>query len=365
MCGIAGRFNFDGRPVVHHDIGVMCDALIHRGPDDEGQFVAGPIGLGIRRLSIIDLASGHQPMQNADGALTIVFNGEIYNYRELRATLEAKNYRFRTSSDTESILCAYEEYGVECLEHLNGMFAFALWDSRIRRLFIARDRLGIKPLYLYQDDEHLRFASEAKALLADQALPRSLDQDAFAYFFRYGYVAAPATLFKGIRKLPAAHYLLADQDGVRERRYWSLQHGEGECTEAQYADAVYERLATAVDRQLVADVPVGAFLSGGLDSSSIVSLISKTSRDRISTFTIGFTGGDEFHSELADARAMSALHQTDHHEIVVQPDAAQADSDAGVSPRRAARRFVVRRDLPRLEARRVVGQGDSLRRRRR
>jgi len=322
MCGIAGRFNFDGRPVAPSTIGGMCEALVHRGPDDAGQFVDGAIGLGLRRLSIIDLTGGHQPMQNGDGSLTIVFNGEIYNYRELRAALEKQGHRFHTSSDTESILCAYEEYGVECLQHLNGMFAFALWDSRLRRLFIARDRLGIKPLYIYEDAHHLRFASEAKAILADDEVPRALDRDAFAYFFRYGYVASPATLFKGIRKLPAAHFLLADANGMREQRYWSLQPHEDELSEAHYAEAVYEQLRTSVDRQLIADVPVGAFLSGGLDSSSIVSMIARSASDRISTFTIGFTGSDEFHSELADARSVSELHHTDHHEIVVQPDAA-------------------------------------------
>jgi asparagine synthase (glutamine-hydrolysing) len=323
MCGIAGRFNLDGRPVQPAAISLMCEMLVHRGPDDAGQYVSGSVGLGIRRLSIIDLVGGHQPMQNEDGSRTIVFNGEIYNYRELRARLEARGHHFHTASDTESILCAYDEYGVDCLEHLNGMFAFAIWDSALQRLFVARDRLGIKPLYLYHDREQIRFASEAKALLADRELPRSLDLDAFAYFFRYGYVAAASTLFKGIRKLPAAHYLLADANGVREHRYWKLAAHESDGSQAHFERQIYEGLETAVRRQLVADVPVGAFLSGGLDSSSIVSFACGAPGRRISTFTIGFRGSDEFHSELADARAISARHGTDHHEIVVQPDAAK------------------------------------------
>jgi asparagine synthase (glutamine-hydrolysing) len=322
MCGIAGRLHFDHAPVHAPDLAAMCDAIVHRGPDDEGRFVSGAVGLGMRRLSIIDLAGGHQPMQSADGAVTIVFNGEIYNYREVRQQLESRGHRFRTSSDTESILHAYAEHGLDCLRLLNGMFAFAIWDAREARLFMARDRLGIKPLYLYQDARRLVWASEIKALLVDPSIPREVDREALAYFLRYGYVAPPATLLRHVRKLPAAHYLVAAGGNVTVHPYWSIGYAEAGGSEDEHAEAVYGALKQAVRRQLVADVPLGAFLSGGLDSSSIVHLMSEVTGTRVSTYSIGFTGPDVFHSELDDARSLAAHRQTDHHEIVVRPDVA-------------------------------------------
>ncbi len=322
MCGIAGRLNLDGQPVSVDDVRRMCDAIVHRGPDDQGQFVDGPIGLGMRRLSIIDLAGGHQPMQTGDGSLTIVFNGEIYNYREIRRDLENRGARFRTASDTESILLAYEEYGPDCVTRLNGMFAFALWDERRRRLLVARDRIGIKPLYVYQSDRSLRFASELKSLLTDPTVRREVDPEALAYFLRYGYVAPPATLLRHVRKLAPGTYLLADGNGITTHRYWQLAYRPVERSDDAHAEALYDTLKASVRRQLVADVPLGAFLSGGLDSSSIVHLMSEVTGTQVSTYSIGFEGTDAFHSELADARAFATRYRTDHHEIVVRPDVA-------------------------------------------
>jgi len=301
----------------------MCDIIIHRGPDDEGQYVAGQIGLGMRRLSIIDLTGGHQPIYNEDGTVVIVYNGEIYNHRELRRALQAKGHRFQTVSDTECILHAYEEYGTDCLRYLNGMFAIAIWDGRTHQLFLARDRIGIKPLYFYQDTSHLRFASEIKALLADSTVPRELDEGAFAYFFRYGYVAPPGTLFRGIRKLRPGHYLIANKEGVTICPYWSVEYCEdGTRSEEAYAEAVYETLKRSVEQQLISDVPLGAFLSGGVDSASIVHLMHEVTGTSVSTYSIGFQGEDTFHNELSDARRVANLYRTQHHEIIVEPDAA-------------------------------------------
>jgi asparagine synthase (glutamine-hydrolysing) len=324
MCGIAGEFRFDreGR-VDRQRLQRMCDAIVHRGPDDEGTFVAGPVGIGMRRLSIIDPAGGHQPMHLHDGRLSIVFNGEIYNHLDVRRDLHARGHQFRTTSDTETILHAYDAYGVDCLRHLNGMFAIAIWDAVRQRLFVARDRLGIKPLYVHQSTAGVAFASEIKALLVDDAVPRELDHDAFKYFLRYGYVASPATLLRAVRQLPPAHYLFADASGVSRHRYWSLDGiRPSEQSEAEQADLVYETLKQAVRRQLISDVPLGAFLSGGLDSTSIVHLMSDVTGASVSTYSIGFAGGDTFHNELDDARFVSEWCHTSHHEIIVQPDAA-------------------------------------------
>jgi asparagine synthase (glutamine-hydrolysing) len=322
VCGIAGKFFHDrARTIATAEIQRMCDTIVHRGPDDEGVFACGPVGLGMRRLSIIDLAGGHQPMRTDDGRLTIVFNGEIYNYKEVRRTLAEKGYRFRTSSDTECILHGYAEYGAGCLQHLNGMFAIAIWDADRRQLFLARDRVGVKPLYVYRTPDALTFASEIKAILSDPAVPRRLDRDAFAYFLRYGYVSAPATLLQGIEQLPAAHYLIAGEDGVTVKRYWSLQSTEAhDRSDSEQKELVYTLVKRAVESQLVSDVPLGAFLSGGLDSSSMVHMMSEVTGTAVSTYSIGFAGVDTFHNELDDARFVANHYRTNHHEIIVRPE---------------------------------------------
>jgi len=323
MCGIVGRFyrNVSGvRDVIQ--LRRMRDTLEHRGPDDSGEFVADSIALGIRRLSVIDVAHGHQPITTDDGRFTIVFNGEIYNYRELRHCLETTGHRFRTDSDTECLLHAYAAWGDGCLSRLNGMFAVAIWDSCERQLFLARDRLGIKPLYVYDDGVSVRFASELKALLADPDVPRELDREALSYYFRYGYVAAPATLLRHVRKLPAAHYMICGINGSTARPFWKVDYAVEPMTETQASDAVYEVLKESVRRQLVSDVPLGAFLSGGLDSSSIVQLMSEVTGMPVSTYSIGFEGPDGFYNELPDAARMAARCGTNHHEIMVRSDAA-------------------------------------------
>lgn len=300
----------------------MCDVITHRGPDDHGQFVAGPVGLGMRRLSIIDLAGGHQPIANPAGTLTIVFNGEIFNYRDVRHQLEQRGYQFRTDSDTESILHAYDEFGIECLSLLNGMFAFAIWDAPRRRLFIARDRLGVKPLYFRIGNDSVQFASEIKSLLLHPEAGRSIDPEALAYFFRYGYVAAPKTLHADVQKLPAAHYLLVEDGQVSIRRFWSVSYPTAFETRADHPERIRAAVDAAVRRQMIADVPLGAFLSGGVDSSSIVHFMSAHTSEPVNTYSIGFTGDDAFHSELDDARFMAQALRTNHHEIVVKPDVA-------------------------------------------
>ena len=301
----------------------MCETIVHRGPDDEGVWACGPVGLGMRRLSIIDLAHGHQPMRTADGRFTLVFNGEIYNYREVRRTLAGRGYVFTTSSDTECILHGYAADGPACLQYLNGMFAIAIWDAQARELFLARDRVGIKPLYLCETGESLAFASEIKALLADARTPRALDYDAFKYFLRYGYVNAPATLIAGIRQLPPAHYLRASERGVSMHKYWSLRDVvPDDASDAERRERVYALTKQAVERQLVSDVPLGAFLSGGLDSSSMVHLMSEVTGTSSRTYSIGFAGVDAFHNELEDARFVSDRYGTFHHEIIVRPDVA-------------------------------------------
>ena len=321
MCGIVGRFERDGeRQVDRAQIRRMCDRIVHRGPDDEGQFVEGSVGLGVRRLSIIDVEGGHQPITTEDGRFTIVFNGEIYNYREVRAELETRGHRFRTASDTEAVLECYAEYGVGCFSRLNGMFAIAIWDAVEQRLVLARDRLGVKPLYVYDDGQSITFASEIKALLGETAVARELDPDALGYYLRYGYVAAPATLVRGIRKLQPAHYMVVARDQVTTREYWRLDYTPEELPEAEFADRVYQSLRRCVQRELVSDVPLGAFLSGGLDSSSIVTLMTEITGTAVNTYSVGFAGPDRFHNELPDAARMAAHCHSRHHEILVTPD---------------------------------------------
>ncbi|MGQ0734897.1 MAG: asparagine synthase (glutamine-hydrolyzing) [Acidobacteriota bacterium] len=324
MCGIAGRFLYDRNGLIDAaDLKRMCDAIAHRGPDDEGVFACGPVGFGMRRLSIIDLTSGQQPMQTDDGRFTIVFNGEIYNYREVRATLERKGTRFRTESDTECILHAYAAAGPACLGVLNGMFAIAIWDARNKHLFLARDRVGVKPLYLLETARGLVFASEIKAILTDPEVPRRLDEDAFQYFLRYGYVSSPATLLRSVRQVPPAHYLIADENGATVRRYWSLDgvHASDRDVPEQ-KEMVYALVKRAVERQMVSDVPLGAFLSGGLDSSTMVHTMSEVTGSPVSTYSIGFQGSDAFNDEVSDAKHVAERYGTVHHEIIVEPDTA-------------------------------------------
>jgi asparagine synthase (glutamine-hydrolysing) len=325
MCGIAGFADVtDTRtvnPADHDLVTAMCTVMRHRGPDDTGVYVGPGVGIGMRRLSIIDLSTGHQPIANEDQSIHVVFNGEIYNYRELREELEAAGHRFRTSSDTETIVHGYEQWGEGVFSRLRGMFAIALWDERQHALLLARDRAGIKPLYYAQAGDRLFFGSEAKCLLACPTVDRTLDPVALDHFLAYLYTPRDRAIFNGMRKLPPGHALRLSHGTVTVTRYWELPATSGSFTGSEQ-DALEEldhRLAAAVRSHMVSDVPLGAFLSGGIDSSLVVALMSRASNRPVSTFSIGFDEGP--FNELPHARRVARHLGTDHHEHVVRPDA--------------------------------------------
>ncbi|HNO14119.1 MAG TPA: asparagine synthase (glutamine-hydrolyzing) [Accumulibacter sp.] len=323
MCGIHGIYRFDGLSVEPRILSAMGDRTRHRGPDDEGSHVDGPCGIAMRRLSIIDLAGGHQPLSNADGTLWLVCNGEIYNFRELRSELQAKHYHFKTGSDCEVMLHLYDAEGDDFIHRLNGMFDFALWDARRRRLLIGRDRLGVKPLYVLQDGQQLAFASEAKALLALPGVRAELDRQVVADYLHLGYVAAPDCIFRGIRKLPPATLLAVEGGQVHEWRYWRLpDRVRQDISESEWSESVRTQLEESVRMQMVSDVPIGAFLSGGVDSSAVVGLMARHSPQPIRTYAIGFAGGEAeaLYNELPYARRVAELFSTQHREILVRPD---------------------------------------------
>lgn len=322
MCGIAGRVNFvSGAPVSRAVLERMCALLAHRGPDGWDVHTDGSVGLGHRRLAIIDLsAAGVQPMRSPDGEVWITFNGEIYNFVALRAELEARGYIFRSHTDTEVILAAYEEYGVECLARLRGMFAFAIWDARKRRLFAARDRLGKKPLQYWIDRDGIAFASEPKAFLADPAFTPEADPAAIAEYLAFQYVPAPHSAFRGVHKLAPAHYLVVEDGRIRVERYWRLNYArKHQGNEAEIVRELRHRLAEAVRLRLISDVPLGAFLSGGIDSGTVVALMAEHGSGAVKTFSIGFEQKE--YDELPAARLVAQRYGTDHHEFVVRPDA--------------------------------------------
>ncbi|MBA2671644.1 MAG: asparagine synthase (glutamine-hydrolyzing) [Gemmatimonadetes bacterium] len=329
MCGICGAFSYGWNAGDESEsVRAMRDAMPHRGPDDAGLHVSGDrrVALGHRRLSIVDLSpAGHQPMSNEDGTVWLAFNGEIYNHAELRSGLEARGHIYRSRTDTETLVHLYEEHGVEMLRHLRGMFAFAIWDSRRERLFLARDRVGIKPLYYTVADGRFLFGSEIKALLAHPAVERDLDPVALYHYLTYYTAPAPQTLFKGISKLPAGHCMTVDSAGeVEIRRWWdaadapapdpALLRDEDAC-----AAHVLHLLEQAVDERLMADVPFGVFLSGGLDSSAITALVKRVHTGAVRTFSVGYADAPE-HDELGPARQVAELLGTDHHEVVIDHD---------------------------------------------
>jgi asparagine synthase (glutamine-hydrolysing) len=320
MCGICGIFNFTSREPVARDIlKLATNAMTHRGPDDEGFYLDGELGLGNRRLSIIDLPGGHQPLSNEDETLWITFNGEIYNYRELRIGLESRGHRFRTATDTEAIVHLYEDYELGCLDHLRGMFAFALWDSRRRRLLLARDRLGIKPLFYRLEPHGLMFASELRALRELATTPFEVDAQSVYDFFGFRYIPAPRTFYRGVQKLLPGHLLVADANGIRTSAYWDIP-GEEDVSRAagQWAEAVMELLRESVQLRLIADVPLGVFLSGGTDSSALVALMAELGARPLRTFSVGFD--EARYSELPYARRVARQFATEHRELVVRPD---------------------------------------------
>ncbi|MDZ7379434.1 MAG: asparagine synthase (glutamine-hydrolyzing), partial [candidate division KSB1 bacterium] len=290
MCGIAGIFYTQpARAVAPELLQRMTSALRHRGPDDDGFYVDGPIGLGHRRLSIIDVAGGRQPICNQAKTKAIVFNGEIYNFQRLRDTLMHRGYRFTTQGDTEVILHAYEEYGEACVQHLRGMFAFAIWDGVKKQLFLARDRVGIKPLYYYWDGHTLLFASEIKAILQDPGVERTLDAQALDDYLTYLYVPGPKSIFQKIRKLRPGHTVTVSAHGVVEQQYWDLAfQPQDALQEADYATGLLEKLKESVAIHLMSEVPLGAFLSGGVDSSAVVAIMAGLLDRPVNTASIGF-----------------------------------------------------------------------------
>jgi asparagine synthase (glutamine-hydrolysing) len=320
MCGIAGIFEHDRSHGVDAEAAAaMLAAIVHRGPDDEGLHIDEHVALGVRRLSIIDLAGGHQPIANEDETVIVVFNGEIYNYRSLRDRLVRSGHALRTHSDTEVIVHLYEELGDDCVHELNGMFTFAVWDARRQRLLLARDRLGVKPLYYADGGGRLLFASEIKALLQHPSMAAGLDLDALATFLLLKYVPAPRTMFSGISALPPGHLLTCDRSGTRVRAWWdvSFRSTRASLSEEEAADGLRARLREAVRSQLVSDVPFGAFLSGGIDSSLVVALMSEELQQPVRTFAVGFGPPDEELSELPYARLVAERYETEHSEVLM------------------------------------------------
>ncbi len=331
MCGIAGILECSGRPVSTQLVEAMCHALRHRGPDDEGIVDVGSnsrtdrkasVVFGNRRLSVIDIDGGHQPISNEDGTVWTVLNGEIYNYRELRKTLEEAGHSFSTCSDTEVIVHAYEMYADKFVEYLDGMFAIAVWDKRRQQLLLARDRFGKKPLLYAHRDSWCAFASELQALLALPEIQRDIDLAAVGSYLSYMAVPAPQTIYRSIRKLPPAHVLILKDGCASLRRYWQLSFvPKQNLSDIEAAERSVELMRDAVRKRLVSDVPIGAFLSGGVDSSAVVSLMTELSPQPVKTFSIGFD--EEGYNELPYARRVAEEFGCDHHEFVVQPKAVE------------------------------------------
>ncbi|HEX5194065.1 MAG TPA: asparagine synthase (glutamine-hydrolyzing) [Solirubrobacteraceae bacterium] len=322
MCGIVGKLVNPARSAVERElIERMCAGLEHRGPDSRGVFLDSSAGLGIQRLRVVDLVTGDQPSYSEDRSVVVVLNGEIYNFRELRRELRARGHRFASEGDTEVIVHSYEEHGLDCVERLHGMFAFALWDRRRRRLLLARDRVGKKPLYYAERDGGLAFASELRALLEDPTIPREVDPVALDGFLAYGYVPAPDSILTGVKKLEPAHTLVWQDGESTISRYWSLDFSN-KLTVAdprELHEPIRDAIRTATRRRMIADVEIGAFLSGGIDSSAVVAAMSEASSEPVRTFSIGFEHED--FDELPHARRIAQLFGTEHEEFVVRSDA--------------------------------------------
>ncbi len=325
MCGICGIIDYRNNSIIEEKtINDMCGELRHRGPDDEGIYLkngAPSVGLGHRRLSIIDLSqAGHQPMTNEDRSIWLVFNGEIYNYRYLKDELKKRGHIFKSDSDTEVMVHLYEIYGEECIKHLRGMFAFAVWDEKKKTLLLGRDRVGKKPLLYCQSGNIFCFASEFSSILASGLIDKSINLKAVNHYMNFGYVPAPSTIYNGVFKLPPAHTLTLKDGNIRLKRYWDLDYsGKIKISEQEASEEVLRLLKDAVKVRLYSDVPLGAFLSGGIDSSAVVGLMSQVSDSKVKTFSVGFEESD--YSELKYARAIAERFGTEHHEFIVKPNA--------------------------------------------
>jgi asparagine synthase (glutamine-hydrolysing) len=325
MCGIYGAIELrQGRQPDGGLLDRMGQMMIHRGPDDHGHYFGNGAAIGMRRLSIIDLAGGHQPIGNEDGTVWVVCNGEIYNFKELRVGLEARGHVFSCDSDTEVIVHLYEEYGLDLFKKLRGMFGIAIWDAVRRRLVLARDRVGKKPLYVCREPHRLTFASEIKSLLEVCDIPRRINDSALREYLALGYVPAPFTLFDGIEKLLPGHFMVVEKGRVRDQQYWDVAPDSSEKhSEGEWIERLREKLLECIRIRLVSDVPLGAFLSGGIDSSTIVAAMARMIDQPVKTYSIGFEGADRFYNELPYARIVADAFATDHHEIIVRPDIAQ------------------------------------------
>ncbi len=324
MCAIVGLVRRDGG-IDAAALSAMRDTMAHRGPDDAGLHISTDrtVGLGHRRLSIIDLsAAGHQPMTNEDGSIWLVFNGEIYNFQTLRRELIAAGHTFHSTTDSEVILHAYEEWGVDAVRRLRGMFAYAIWDEPRRRLVLARDRLGIKPLFYWHDGANLTFASELKGVIADSRVPRTIDETAVYDFFTYRYVPTPKSIYRDVRKLPPGHVAVLEGERLSLTEYWTPTFGSARTSDADAVEMVRAKLSEAVTLHLIADVPVGVMLSGGLDSSTVCALAAGALQEPLHTFSIGFDV--EEHTELPFARQVAQRYRTSHHELTVTREMAQA-----------------------------------------
>ena len=322
MCGICGYVYLDNSKSVSEDVlKTMMKTIVHRGPDEDGSYIKGNVALGHRRLSIIDLSTGRQPIFNEDRTLAIVYNGEVYNFKELKDVLSKKGHLFKTHSDTEVVLHAYEEYGEDCLKLFNGMFAFAIWDVKREKLFLARDRFGKKPLYYALFDNQFIFGSELKSILAHPAARREIDEEALAKYLAYEYVPSPFSIFKNIRKLEAGSKVSVDKGVVREPEpYWDFPLNQPKCSDIREAQfRLVELLKNSVSRRLISDVPLGVFLSGGIDSSIVVAVMAELMDPKeIKTFSIGFK--EKSYDESSDARLVAEHFGTDHHEEILSPD---------------------------------------------
>jgi asparagine synthase (glutamine-hydrolysing) len=330
VCGIAGIYSGNDQPIRLEELHSMCNAIAHRGPDDDGFYLTKNVGLGMRRLSIIDLATGRQPIANEDGTIWVVFNGEIYNYKELRKGLEERGHCLATTTDTEIIVHLYEEEGEDCVQQLRGMFAFALWDDRRKKLLLARDRLGIKPLYYAEVGGRLVFASELKAILQLPEVERQLNWGSVNYLFTFLSTPATESIIQEVQKLESGHTLVTGPGMERQiRRYWDVHfEPDREHSEEYFVERLQDLLEESVALHMVSDVPVGAFLSGGIDSASVVATMALLSPARVKTFSIGFTEAD--YSELKFARMVAKQFSTEHYELVLEPNVLDIVEDLAV-----------------------------------
>jgi len=328
MCGIYGTIplqpNTNDLKRTTALLGEMGRVITHRGPDDHGEYVRESLGIGMRRLSIIDLEGGHQPIANEDKTIWVVCNGEIYNYEALRHDLIERGHRFQTQSDTEVLVHLYEEFGTNAFQYVNGMFGAAIWDEGRQRAVLVRDRLGKKPLYMWKDSHRVVFGSEVKSILRERTIPRTINFTAVQEYVMLGFVPGPYTLFEGIEKVCPGHYVVIEDGKVEQYAYWDINVSpDDRLSKTEWVEKIRESLEDAVRLRLVSDVPLGAFLSGGIDSSAIVGLMAKISGQQVKTYSIGFEGEDQFYNELHYAKLVAEAYQTDHHEIIVRPKVAE------------------------------------------